>query len=59
MLLMLLALIAGLLDGWFSGAFQDSFYRFAEMMLTPIGWVLAVSLGFLLLLAVVSQRAMP
>ena len=59
MLLMLLALIAGLLDGWLPGAFQDSFYRFAEMMLTPIGWMLAVSLGFLLLLAVVSQRAMP
>lgn len=59
MLLMLMALIAGLLDGWLPRALGDLFYTFADMMLAPIGWVLIVSLGFLLLLAVVCQRVMP
>lgn len=59
MLLMLLALIAALLEGYIPAAIDDFVYHIVDMMLAPVGWVLAVSLGFLLLLTVISQRAMP
>lgn len=37
----------------------DLIYEIADMMLTPVGWVFFVSLGFLVLLIVITQRTMP
>jgi Mg2+/Co2+ transporter CorB len=55
MLLLLMVLIAR----WLPRGVQGLFDEIAFTMLTPLGWVLIVSLGFLLLLTVVCQRIMP